>query len=155
MYSTFPNLRAGSILAVGLLGLASPPAALAADRTTVSCSVAIDYLRNGVLVEQYRQDFVAEPDAPYVDDISTSTRFKRFTADVVRQGGETIVTFDWFSDVGVFHSVGVGSQLTLRGGGRKEESVSGSQSFSASSGTSPAAVGGNHNTLYTLACRRL
>lgn len=128
------------------------PTAAQAGNVSVACSVAVDYLRNGNLGEQYRKDFIVEEGVQYVDDFSTPARFKRFTANVARTSGETTVSVDYFSDVGVFHAVGFATQLTIRGG--NVEVAIGRQDFSASNSTVPGSVGGNHTTNYSLSCRR-
>lgn len=135
------------------VGMAWPMVARA-DNVAVTCSVAVDYLRNGNLQEQYRKGFVVEQGVQFVDDFSTPARFKRFTANVARSSGDTTVTIDYFSDVGVFHAVGVTTQLSIRGGGGVD-AASGSQNFSASNNVVPGSVGGNHTTNYTLTCRRV
>lgn len=129
------------------------PTAAHADNVAATCSVAVDYLHNGNLVEQYRRDFIVEQGVQFVDDFSTPTRFKRFTANVVRTSGDSTVSVDYFSDVGVFHAVGLATQLTIRGG--NVETAIGRQDFSASNSTVPASVGGNHTTNYSLSCRRI
>jgi len=130
------------------------PTAAHADNVAATCSVAVDYLHNGNLVEQYRKDFVVEQGVQFVDDFSTPARFKRFTANVVRTAGDSTVSVDYFSDVGVFHAIGFATQLTIRGGGNVETAI-GRQDFSASSGVVPGSVGGNHTTNYSLSCRRV
>ena len=129
------------------------PAAHAADDAAI-CSVAVDYLRNGVISDAYRRDFVVVEGADFVDDQSTSLRSKRFTAKLTRNGGETLVSVDYFDDVGVFFAVGFTTGLSIRGGGGAE-STAGSHTSSISSGVTPVVVGGNHTTNHTLACRRL
>jgi len=133
--------------------LAASSGAGAAENTAVACSVAVDYLHDGSPVEQYRKDFVVLQGAPFVDDFSTTLRSKEFTATVVKEAGNLVVSIDHFSDVGVFVAIGFNTSLTLRGGGGLE-STSGSHSTYVSSGVSPMIVGGNHTTNYSLNCRR-
>ena len=143
-----------------LLALAVTPAAIfipthvaAAENIAAACSVAVDYLHNGAVVEQYRKDLLVEQGVVFVDDFSTPTRVKRFTATVARDGGNLLVSVDYFSDVGVFHSVGFTTALTIRGSGGLE-STSGSNAFDASLAVTPQSVSGNHLTNYGLTCRR-
>jgi len=115
--------------------------------------VAVDYVYNGAIAEQYRRDFIVDQGGAFVDDFSTATRQKTFTATVARDAGNLVVSIDYFNDVGVFHAIGFNTSLVIhRGGGL--ESTSGSNAFYASSGVSPGSVSGNHVTNYALTCRR-
>jgi len=134
--------------------LCAPPGAMAAESASAACSVTVDYLRNSVLGEAYRRDFVVTQGVAFVDDLSTATRSRRFAAALNRSGGETVVSIDYFSDVGVFVAVGFDAALTLHGGGAPESTAGGHTTF-VSSGVTPQVVGGNHTTRYTLLCRRI
>ena len=136
------------------MACALPAALQAADNAAVTCSVTIDYERNNVLVERYTRDFVADPTTPFVDDFSTRIRSKAFSATVTRDSGITVVSFDYYNDVGVFHAIALNSSLTMRGSG-DVQSTSGRHNFYATNSTTPASVGGTHLTAYNLACRRL
>ena len=120
---------------------------------TVSCSVAVDYVHDGVVADEYRQDFVVEQGVGFVDDLSTGSRQKTFTATVFKDASDVVVSIDYFSDVGVFHAVSFNTSLKIHGSGGLE-TTSGSNGFFASSAVTPEAVSGNHVTNYTLVCRR-
>jgi hypothetical protein len=143
-------------LLVGCLSAASlaiPTNVNAQQQASAACSVAVDYVYNGTIAEQYRKDFVVNQGVVFVDDFSTPTRDKTFTATVAKDGGNLVVSVDYFSDVGVFHSVGFTTELTIHGGGGLE-STSGSNAFDTSLAVTPQSVSGNHVTNYTLSCRR-
>lgn len=116
---------------------------------SVSCSVAIDYSLNNVLIEPYQSDFVAELGVEFLDDFSTVTRFKEFSALTAREGNNIVVSIYYFNDIGVFDALDLSTKLTLHKKG-VPESTSGSNTFSTSQGTA-----GNHKTNYTLTCTRL
>jgi hypothetical protein len=82
----------------------------------------------------------------FSDDFSTPIRQKQFSASAARVGGITVVSIDYFNDVGVFVSIGFNTQLNVS---RNIESTSGSHSLSTSLG-----VVGTHSSNYTLTCRR-
>lgn len=147
------NLISALPLCVAAAFLSAPMHANAAPTAVVACTVAVDYVHDGTVAESYRKDFVAEQGVGFVDDFSTPTRQKRFTASVAKDGGDAVVSIDYFSDVGVFHAIGFNARMTIHGGGGIE-STSGSNGFFASSGVSPASVAGNHQTSYQLVCRR-
>lgn len=146
-------LRALLIVSAVAASLAATLEARAQQQASASCSVAVDYVYNGVVTEQYRRDFVVAPGVPFVDDFSTATRIKTFTATAAREAGDLVVSMDYFNDVGTFHAIGFASRLSIRERG-KLESTSGSNGFFASSGVTPTSVSGNHETNYLLTCRR-
>lgn len=151
---TTSSRRLTPLLTLSLAALAAlPPAARAADNPAVACSVAVDYLRNNVLGHAYRQQFVVDTTAPFVDDFSSQIRIREFRASVARVGSDVVVSIDYFNDVGVFVSVGFNTSLTLRGGGAPQ-STSGSHSTYVTNSAAPAVVGGTHTTNYTLSCQR-
>jgi hypothetical protein len=145
----YPSLKSLALCAAAA-AMALPAVAQPVDRQAVACSITVDYTRNNILVERYLRDFVVTPDAPFVDDFGTRLRFKQFTATLTRVRADAVVAFDYFNDVGVFHSVGLNGSLKMHGGGI--ETTTGSQTFAASTGVTPGAVGGNHLTTYTLTC---
>lgn len=134
-------------------GLALPIPALAAENTAAACSVSVDYVVNGTLADQYQKDFLVEQGTTFVDDQSTRLRAKTFTATVAKDAGKVVVSVDYFNDVGVFLAIGFNTRLTIRGGGGFE-TTSGSHGTYISTGVTPQVVGGNHETHYTLMCRR-
>ena len=146
--------RCPMTLALAAAAALALPLSATAGETTVACSVAVDYVLNGNPLQLYRKDFVVSENAAYFDDFSTSTRFRTFNASATRQNGDTVVTIDYFNDVGVFVSIGFNTALTLRGGGNAE-STSGSHATYVSTGVSPAVVGGSHVTNHLLSCRRI
>jgi hypothetical protein len=121
----------------------------AAPAVRAACSVTVDYVPNGTVAETYSKDFVVEQGTPFVDDFSTPTRLKTFTATVAREGTGLLIAIDYFNDADVFVAIGFDTKMLMRGGGALE-STSGSQTFSSSQAVPP----GNHTTRYTLACRR-
>lgn len=131
------------------------PAIASAGVTGVNCSVAVDYTRNGALGHAYRKDFTVTDEAPFVDDFSSATRIRQFSAAVSRNGGDSVVSIDYFNDVGVFTSIGFNTSLTVNGSGHVGRSTSGSHSTFVSNGVAPAVVGGTHTTAYSLTCNRL
>lgn len=133
----------------------SVPTLASAGVTTVSCSVSVDYTRNGAIGHAYRKDFVVSDEAPYFDDFSSATRIRQFGATVSRNGGDAVVSIDYFNDVGVFTSIGFNTSLTVNGSGNVGRSTSGSHSTYVSNGVAPAVVGGTHTTTYSLTCSRV
>jgi hypothetical protein len=129
--------------------LVLPQVASAKDNLKVSCSVTVDYTLNGGAPEAYRKDFSVSPGVGFIDDFSTALRQKEFRASAAREGGNVVVSIDYFNDVGVFHSVGFSTRMNVREN-RVLETTAGSNTFSTSLG-----VSGNHRTDYTLTCRRL
>lgn len=137
-------------LATGLLTatLIQPTTAFSAPLVKASCSVAVDYLLNGVLVEGYARDFEVVEGTIFEDDFSTPTRQKGFSASAGKTTGPASVVMNYFNDVGVFTSIMVDTSVPLIKG--KTTSTSGRHTFSTSQG-----VSGNHLTTYTLSCQRL
>ena len=138
-------LAAASLAAAAQVG--------AAENAAVSCSVSVDSLHDANLVDAYRQDFVVAEGVDFVDDFSTPTRTRRFTASLVRSAGDWRVSIDYFNDVGVFVAIGLNTALTIHGGSGIE-STSGSHATYISSGVTPSVAGGNHLTNHVLSCRR-
>ena len=148
--STLPRLLAACAAAVCL----TTPAIATAGVTRVACSVSVDYTRNGAVGHAYRKDFVVTDETPYFDDFSSATRVRQFGATVSRNGGDSVVSIDYFNDVGVFTAVGFNTSLTVNGSGNAGRSTSGSHSTYVTNSAAPAVVGGTHTTTYTLTCNR-
>lgn len=146
------GLLAGShpIVVGGLVAslLAAPLQAIAAP-ASATCSVEINYLVNGALVEPYTNSFVIARGETIVDDFSTATREKVFTATMSRIDGKLLVSINYFNDVGVFTAIDLDASVRIRGVGVLE-TTAGSHTFSSSQ-ASPA---GNHTTEHTLVCAR-
>ena len=140
-----PLLGAAGLLAATL---ALPLPAAAAGLMRASCSVSVDYLLNGVLVEPYAREFVVEEGTPYQDDFSTPTREKGFSATVGKSAGKPTVVMNYFNDVGVFTSIMVDTSVVVLKA--QPTSSTGRHTFSTSQG-----VSGNHLTTYSLSCQRL
>ncbi len=136
------------LLSAVLLSAVNISDANAAEERSVSCSVSIDYLFNGVVRAPYQKDFVVTPGVRFEDDFSTPTRFRIFDASTRLEDGKTVVVISYFNDVGVFESVDFNTELKLND--EKGETRSGSHTFFTSRG----AVG-SHTTNYTLSCSRL
>ena len=129
------------------------PTLAAAGEVTALCSVSVDYLRNGVVANTYRQDFSVTEGTPYLDDFSSAIRIRQFGASVGRVGSDTVVSVDYFNDVGTFVSISFNTSLVLRGGSSAGQSTSGSHSTYASSVAGP--LNGTTTTNYQLSCRRV
>lgn len=113
-----------------------------------ACSVNVDYLLNGTLVEAYARDFTVEEGTPFQDDFSTPTREKGFSATVGKSAGKPTVVVNYFNDVGVFTSIMLDTSVVIT---RPAATAStGRHTFTTSQG-----VAGNHLTTYTLSCQRL
>ena len=65
------RVLSASLLTVALV---HPEVASAAGLVKASCSVSVDYLLNGALVEPYSRDFLVEEGTPFQEDFSTPTR---------------------------------------------------------------------------------
>lgn len=141
------SMTLAPILAAATL-LLTPVAATAAQ-PSANCSVEVNYVVNGTLTEAYTRDFTVTGHEPFVDDFSTPTREKRFTATLARDAGKLAVSIDYFNDVGVFVAISLDTSVRVRGAG-VIESTSGSNTFSSSQ----AIPAGNHTTEYTLVCHR-
>lgn len=124
----------GLVAAISALtGAASP-----AKPIVVSCVVELVYefrAQNGSLLgtETYLKEFTVSQDSGFVDDYSTPTRFKEFSANVSQVGREVIVDISWFSDVSTFDSVDLNNSLVLDQGQRRGR-ITGSQRFSTTAG---------------------
>lgn len=129
----------------------SVPTLASAGVTSVSCSVSVDYLLNNNVGHAYRKDFVVSDESPYFDDFSSATRVREFSASVSKNGGDSVVTIDYFNDVGVFTSMSFNTSLTVNGGGNVGRSTSGNQSTFVSSSTG----GATHTIRYSLTCNRI
>jgi hypothetical protein len=149
--TTLPRLLAACAAAACL----TVPAIATAGVTGVSCSVAVDYTHNGALGHAYRKDFTVTDEAPFFDDFSSVTRIRQFAATVSKNGGDSVVSIDYFNDVGVFTSIGFNTSLAVNGSGNAGRSTSGSHSTYNSNIVAPAVVGGTHTTTYTLTCNRI
>jgi hypothetical protein len=131
-------------LAVAALALAAPGHAAVMSAT---CSVNINYSLNGTLVEAYTRQFTVAEGATYNDDFSTPTRMKTFSATLQRDGARSVLSIDYFNDVGTFNAISVDTLVKMLRPGTIE-STSGRQGYYASSG-----VVGTHITDYSLSCR--
>jgi NAD(P)-dependent dehydrogenase (short-subunit alcohol dehydrogenase family) len=137
------------IASITAASLSAQTAANPAKGLSVSCSVSVDYQVNNAPVEAYTKDFIVQPGAAFEDDFSTNLRAKFFNASVAKEGGNIVVSIDYFSDVSVFDSISFNTRLTMHGG-RGIETTSGGNTFSSSQAAQP----GNHTTNYTLTCKR-
>ena len=135
-------------LAIGLatLALASPSQAAV---LSTSCSVNVSYSLNGSLVEAYSRDFTVAEGATFNDDFSTPTRQKTFSATLQRDGARSVLSIDYFNDVGTFNAISVDTSVRMLRPGAVE-ATAGRQGYYTSTG-----VVGNHITDYTLNCRGL
>jgi hypothetical protein len=131
-------------LAVAALALAAPGHAAVMSAT---CSVNINYSLNGTLVEAYTRQFTVAEGATYNDDFSTPTRMKTFSATLQRDGARSVLSIDYFNDVGTFNAISVDTLVKMLRPGAIE-STSGRQGYYASSG-----VVGTHITDHSLSCR--
>lgn len=140
MNTRIPTLAAAAVLALS-------PLLSQAAVTSATCTVAVDYALNGSLVEPFAHDFVVTEGATYVFDFSTTTRQKAFSATLARNGARSVLTIDYFNDVGTFVAVQVDTSVRLARPGATAD-TSGRHVFSTSQG-----VVGNHQTTWTLQCR--
>jgi len=138
------------LAAITAASLSAQTAVNPAKELSVSCSVSVDYQVNNAPVETYAKDFVVQPGTGFTDDFSTNLRAKFFNASVAKEGGNIVVSIDYFSDVSVFDSISFNTRLTMHGG-RGIETTSGGNTFSSSQAAQP----GNHTTSYTLSCKRV
>jgi hypothetical protein len=139
------SIAAASLLAATLV---QPNTAAAAGLVKASCSVTVNYLLNNNLLEPYTRDFVVEQGTDFVDDFSTPTRQKVFSARASKEAGKPTVTMNYFNDVGVFTAIMVDTSVPLKSGA--QTASAGRHTFSTSLG-----VSGNHLTTYSLSCQRL
>jgi hypothetical protein len=122
----------------------------AAQQGNVSCSVVVDYLLNGALVESYQKAFPVKPGVSFFDDFSTITRQKSFTASTVLDAGKTVVGISYFNDVGVQDAIDFNTKLVLHDKGSLE-STSGSYTFTTTAGNIPQR---GHAINYSLICKQ-
>jgi len=116
---------------------------------TMSCSIAVEYLRNNAVRLTYAKDFEVSPVAPYSDDFSNAIRFRFFDAKVERVNGVPEVSVIFDADVDVFNAVDFGTTLKVKDESNGE-TLSGNTSFF----TSVPGAAGSHRTNYTLTCKR-
>jgi len=114
-----------------------------------NCTVTVDYSLNGNLLEPYTRQFTVQEGVPFFEDFSTPTRQKQFTAELVRNGNSSVISMNYFNDVGTFDSIMLDTSVTLVRRGATD-SAAGRHTFSTSQG-----VAGNHLTAYSLSCRGL
>ncbi|MCB1909214.1 MAG: hypothetical protein KDH15_17750 [Rhodocyclaceae bacterium] len=127
--------------------LAAPTLANAAP-ARVECTVAIDYV-DASKAESYAKTFQLTVRDPFVDDFSTATRQKEFSASLARVDG-LVVSINYFNDVGTFDAVDFSTSLRIRG---VDVTVStNGRSVYSNSAATPA---GNHATSYDLTCHRM
>lgn len=143
----------GSLVTALLLMAATPLAptsAHAASNKGLDCSITVTYRHTnaGLLfnTETYSRAFSVSDGVPFTEDFSTPTRQKSFSASAATARGATVVSVDFFNDVGVFSAVSFSTQLTV-------VSDAASNAGSLGYGTS-LGVAGNHDTSYVLSCVR-
>ena len=112
---------------------------------SAACTISIENVfraQDGTILrtETYQKDFIVEEGTNFVDDYSTPTRQKRFTAALQRNGRDAVVSINWFADVSTFDAVDVSTGLFLDGG--KPGQTSARQTFSSTPG--------HNTTTYTL-----
>ncbi|MCA9511424.1 MAG: hypothetical protein R3E88_14725 [Myxococcota bacterium] len=139
-------VRLTGMAAVAAAVVAAAPAHAALE---TSCSVSITATRDGAIVETYGTDFTVARNVPFVDDFSTPTRQKEFTASVTREADGVKVHIGYFSDLGTFHAASFDADMLVAA---KARTTSGRTGFFLSSGNTP--VNGNHVVAYTLTCNR-
>ena len=129
--------------------LAAATLALPAQAAVMSatCTVTVNYSLNNTLVEGYSREFSVAEGATYTHDFSTPTRQKVFTATLLRDGPRSVLSIDYFNDVGTFNAISVDTSVRMLRPGALE-ATSGRQGFYTSTG-----VVGNHITDYSLSCR--
>lgn len=128
-------------------GMLSPvDAAKPPKPAQMNCSIDVLYefrAQNGTLLntEVYTHTFTVQEGVAYVDDFSTPTRFKVFTANLEKVGNEMIVRVNWFSDVGVFDSIDFTTSMKL---------VNGQKTAVVSADLTHSSTPGHAMTSYTL-----
>ncbi len=129
-------------------GLAAPSLVEAKVPDPVQCSMTADYSINDVVRAPFQHDFAFVPGDVYDFDFSTATRFRYFQAQAaIDERGRTIVSINYYNDVGVFTFVELDTKVTIAN--NNEDFVSeGESTFFTSLG--PA---GEHTTRYVLSCR--
>lgn len=150
------NLNSVWVSSMMAAGLALSINANASEPASVSCSVTVDYLKNGVLAESYQKAFIVTPGTAFSDDFSTPARQKLFTASTLLDAGKTVVGINYFNDVGVFDAEEFSTKLTLHKAGVLE-STSGSHTFTTSTfpSTGGTAISVGHQIDYSLTCKQL
>lgn len=132
---------------IAIAALALPTQVLAAP-ARVQCTVNINYQSDAAAVP-YNKTFEITRAEPFVDDFSTATRQREFSAALSRADG-LIVSIDYFNDVEVFGSISFATSLQVRG---VDVPVSTSGVFDyANSSSLPA---GRHFTTWDLTCHRM
>lgn len=135
-----------ALAVAAITNLSLDSAQAAKGRTnSVTCIVDITHefrSQDGAVVrtETYQQEFVVEEGAIFVDDYSTPTREKVFTASLQVDGNDLIVVINWFADVSTFDAVDLDADLTVTG--NKPATTSGRHAFFSSAG--------RNTTTYTL-----
>ncbi|MDH5698672.1 MAG: hypothetical protein OEZ41_01770 [Nitrospirota bacterium] len=71
--------------------LAAPTWASAAP-ASASCSVEVNHVVNGTVIETYTKDFAITRGMVFVDDFSEVQKQKRFTATLARVDGHLVVS---------------------------------------------------------------
>lgn len=116
---------------------------------SATCTVTVDYSLNGNLLEPFTRQFSVQEGVPYNFDFSTPTRQKQFSAQLVRNADASVISIDYFNDVGTFDAIAVDTSVTLLRRG-DTQSQGGRHTYSTSQG-----IVGNHVTQYALSCRGL
>ena len=137
------------LVPVAAASLAAAIGANAAELRPITCSVSIDYLLDNVVRAPYQKSFVINPGVPFSDDFSTFTRFRFLDASTHLEGESTVVTIDYYNDVGVFEAVSLRTKVAVIDD-KIDQVSTGSHTYWTELG-----VAGDHTTNYTLACRRL
>lgn len=106
--------------------------------SSASCTIDVTYTmqaQDGTVlsVQNYSKAFVVTEGVPFIDDFSTATRFKEFSASLTQVAGEQIVSINFFEDVSVFDSIDFSTSLTLVKG-QKQGSISADHTFSSTPG---------------------
>jgi len=146
------NLVKVLLMSVVVSGALAPATARAEEPRSMSCSVAVDFLFNGVLRAHYLKEFVVTPTTAFGEFTFTpsgrATIFDAWTYPEVGTGN-TIVAMSFYKDVGVFDAIDLSTYLTIHDD-KAPETTSGSHSYYTSQGAA-----GNRTTNYRLTCTRL
>ena len=128
------------------------PAEAAPKRKPASLTCTVDILhefraQDGTLLstESYQQTFVVAQGTDFVDDYSTPTRFKEFSATLTQVGNDTMVSVNWFADVSTFNSVDLDTAVIIPQN-QKNGTAAGRHRFSSTPG--------HDSTTYTLTAVR-
>ncbi len=97
---------------------------------SMDCTVDILHefrAQDGTLLstESYQKVFTVTEGTDFVDDYSTITRQKVFSAVLTNVRGELVLDANWFSDVSVFNSVDLDASLTLTKSQKSGKSIGG------------------------------